>query len=81
MQEEWAPAADALRKALAKGSLADPSGAQLLLGFSLYNEKKYAEARSWFERAQQSASAREQAETWLERIDREIQSKSAATAG
>lgn len=81
MQEEWSQAADALRKALAKGQLADASSAQLLLGFSLYNEKKLTEARSWFERAQSSASAREQAQTWLERIDREVQSKSETTPG
>jgi tetratricopeptide (TPR) repeat protein len=81
MQEEWVDAADALRKALAKGNLSDPSSAQLLLGFALYNERKLAEARSWFERAQQSAAAREQAKTWLERIDREIQLKSESTPG
>jgi tetratricopeptide (TPR) repeat protein len=74
MQEEWSQAVDALRKAIGKGGLDDPSSVQLLLGFSLYNERKLAEARSWFERAQQSAAAREQAETWLERIDREIDS-------
>jgi len=81
MQEEWSQAADALRKAIAKGQLADASGAQLLLGFSLYNERKLTEARSWFERAQHSTTAREQAETWLERIDREIQTKTEATPG
>lgn len=76
-----AQAADALRKALAKGGLADASGAEMLLGFALYNERKLPEARSWFERAQQSASVREQAKSWLERIDREIQTETVAKAG
>lgn len=81
MQEEWSPAADALRKAIAKGQLTDASAAQLLLGFALYNEKKLPEARTWFARAQQSETAREQAETWLQRIDEEIANASASAAG
>jgi tetratricopeptide (TPR) repeat protein len=72
MQEEWSDAAGALRKALDKGGLADPANAQLLLGISYYNERELAEARNWFARAQQSVATREQAETWLEHIDREM---------
>lgn len=78
MQEEWQAAADALRKAFEKGGLDDPASVQLLLGFSLYNERKLSEARTWFSRAQQSAAARAQAETWLERIDRELHATEAA---
>jgi tetratricopeptide (TPR) repeat protein len=72
MQEEWEEAAAALREALAKGGLDDPGSAQLLLGVAYYNENKLNEARSWFARAHQSGETREQAETWLDQIDRDI---------
>jgi tetratricopeptide (TPR) repeat protein len=73
MQEEWSEAAGALRKALDKGGLADPSNAELLLGIAYYNEREFQEARAWFARAQDSDSLRAQAETWIEHIDREMQ--------
>jgi hypothetical protein len=72
MQEEWAEAARALRSGLAKGGLADPASAELLLGISHYNEHELSEARTWFARAQRSGATREQAQTWLEHIDREV---------
>jgi tetratricopeptide (TPR) repeat protein len=73
VQEEWTLAAEALRKALDKGGLDDPGNAQLLLGITYYSDHKLHEARSWFARAQQSGATREQARSWLEHIDREIQ--------
>ena len=72
MQEEWNEAVDALQKGLAKGGLGDPGTAQLLLGIAYYNEHNLREARSWFAHAQQSTATRQQAETWLEHIDREL---------
>jgi tetratricopeptide (TPR) repeat protein len=74
VQEEWELAATALRKALDKGGLA-PGSAELLLGITYYSDHKLHEARSWFARAQQSGATREQASTWLEHIDREIQAE------
>lgn len=75
MQEKWGPAATALKNALTKGGLADPANAALLLGISFYNEKQLAEARSWFARAQKSNATRDQAQTWLEHIDRELETR------
>jgi tetratricopeptide (TPR) repeat protein len=72
VQEEWELAAAALRKALDKGGLA-PGSAELLLGITYYSDHKLREARTWFARAQQSGETREQARTWLEHVDREIQ--------
>jgi tetratricopeptide (TPR) repeat protein len=71
-QEQWEDAATALRKALEKGGLDDPASAQLLLGITCYNEKKLQEARTWFARAQRSSPTRQEAETWLQHVDREI---------
>jgi tetratricopeptide (TPR) repeat protein len=82
LQEEWGEAAATLRKALAKGGLREPAQVQLLLGIAYYNERDLREARTWFAHAQQSGATREQAQTWLEHIDREIDAERAAgTAG
>ena len=83
MQEEWTEATMALRSAIAKGGLGDPASAELLLGISFYNEQKLQDARTWFARAQRSGATREQAQTWIEHIDRETETKrpQAASAG
>lgn len=75
MQDEWNQAAQALQSALQKGGLADPANAELLLGISYYNEKQLPKARDWFARAQKSSSTRQQAQTWLEHVDREIETR------
>jgi len=71
LQEEWRDAAAALRNALAKGGLGDPATAQLLLGIAYYHEQRFQDARISFAHAQESPVTREQAETWLEHIERE----------
>jgi tetratricopeptide (TPR) repeat protein len=72
LEEEWEEAVTALRKALAKGGLADPGTAQLMLGIAYYNERQLKEARTWFAQAQRSGATRGQAEIWLQHVDREI---------
>jgi tetratricopeptide (TPR) repeat protein len=72
LEEEWEDAAAVLRKALAKGGLSDPGTAQLMLGIACYNEHQLREARSWFAQAQRSGATREQAENWLQHVDREL---------
>jgi tetratricopeptide (TPR) repeat protein len=79
MQEEWSEAAASLRSALGKGGLADAANAELLLGISYYNEKQLPEARSWFARAQKSNAIRQQAQTWLQHVDRELETKRSQT--
>jgi tetratricopeptide (TPR) repeat protein len=78
MQEEWGEAADSLHKAFAKGGLDDPATGELLLGITYFNANELREARSWFARAQRSVATRHQAQTWLEHIDREIETRPAA---
>ncbi len=75
MQEEWTEASVALRSGLAKGGLADASNAELLLGISYFNENQLSEARSWFSRAHKSGATRQQAQTWLEHIDRTLETR------
>jgi hypothetical protein len=77
MQESWGQATEALQAALAKGGLADPANAELLLGISCYNERRLHEARSWFSRAQQSVAVRNQAATWIEHVDRALEQERA----
>jgi tetratricopeptide (TPR) repeat protein len=72
LDEEWEKAVAVLQKALAKGGLSEPGLAQLMLGIAYYNGHQLAEARSWFSRAQQSGATRQQAEIWLQYVDREM---------
>jgi Flp pilus assembly protein TadD len=71
-RENWSAAEEALRRGLEKGRLKDPGNAQLLLGIASYSQKKPKEARTWFERARAHGKSRNQAEGWLEHIDREL---------
>ena len=50
-REDWQGAQKALQEGLDKGKLRDTANAQLLMGISLYNEKKYDDAAKWFERS------------------------------
>ena len=63
LQEEWSDAAAVLRKALAKGGLADPGSVAAACSASpTTTSQKLQEARSWFARAQQSGATRQQAD-------------------
>jgi tetratricopeptide (TPR) repeat protein len=66
---DWAAAQSALERALAKGQLKDPADAHVLMGLSLLNQHKLAEARPWFERAQLSEKHRQTAKSYLQLID------------
>jgi tetratricopeptide (TPR) repeat protein len=83
-REDWAAASSALENALDKGKLKDTPYAQLLMGISLYNQKKPQEARSWFVRAQKSEQRRKTASQFIQRIDieaKEAKEASQATGG
>jgi tetratricopeptide (TPR) repeat protein len=73
-RQEWAGAADALQKALAKGGLKDTGNTQLLMGIALYSNKQPKEARNWFERAAQHDKQKTQAQAWIKHIDAEAAS-------
>jgi Tfp pilus assembly protein PilF len=80
-REDWTAAASALESALDKGKLKDTAYAQLLMGISLYNEKKPREARTWFERATKSTERRKTASQYIQRIDIEAKEAAQATGG
>lgn len=67
-RKDWPKAIDALKQGLAKGQLKNAPNAQLMLGVAHFNEKNYAEATTWFERAQQSEKYRQLATGYLEAI-------------
>jgi tetratricopeptide (TPR) repeat protein len=78
-QERWQEAVTTLQQALAKGGLDDPGTARLLLGIAYYNEHKLREARASFVLAQQSGGAREPARSWIEHLDREVETPRSTT--
>lgn len=70
MQENrWEAAEAALRRALAKGGLADRHNAELLLGIALYSQQRYEEAREAFEQASAGAAHRQLARGYLRMIE------------
>jgi Tfp pilus assembly protein PilF len=68
-QKKWAPAASALESALAKGRLAEPATAELLLGIARFELGDFAGARVALEKAAASDKTRADAREWLEEID------------
>jgi len=75
LDERWDEAISVLRKGLAKGGLNDPGTVELMLGIAYYNEQQLQEARSWFGQAQRSGGTRQQAEIWLQHVDKELEAR------
>jgi tetratricopeptide (TPR) repeat protein len=67
-REDWAAAIDAIQRGLDKGQLKDPGNAQLLMGIAYFSEKKYSDARAFFERAQRIEKHRQIATSYLQAI-------------
>ena len=70
--EDWRKARKALESAIDKGSLRDNGNAQLLLGISNYNEKRFLSARTAFLAAADEEKTSESAAKWLKYVDRAI---------
>ena len=70
-REDWGAARESLRHALQKGKLADPGGAQLLLGIASVKDEKWDQARTAFTAAAQYEKNRRSAEQWLVEIEAE----------
>jgi tetratricopeptide (TPR) repeat protein len=70
-REDWAAAAGALDKGLAKGDLRDTQHAQLLMGIALFNRERPQEARDWFVRAASSQRHSQTARAYLQLVDSE----------
>ena len=66
--ESWDAAAKAFKNAFDKGGLKDPGNANLMLGISLYNQKKTKEALDWFKRASTSQKYRKTANGYIQLI-------------
>ena len=73
-REKWQEAADALRQAIEKGGLEKLGDAQLLMGIVYYSQQRPESARTWFARARKHEATREEADTWLRHIGRELRS-------
>ena len=68
-RENWEEAARAFRNAIDKGGLRDAGNAHLMLGISLYNQKKHKEALEWFRRASNSAKHKKTANGFIQLIN------------
>ena len=77
-RQDWEAAKAALDRGIGKGKLNDAGGAQLLMGIAFFNEKKFADARPWFERAAKADKHRSIAETYLQIIDAQTAQSAAA---
>jgi tetratricopeptide (TPR) repeat protein len=73
-RQDWEAAKAALERGIDKGKLNDTGGAQLMMGIAFFNEKKLADARTWFERAAKAEKHRSIAETYLQIIDAQTES-------
>jgi tetratricopeptide (TPR) repeat protein len=71
-REDWAAAEAALGRALTKGGLSDSANAKLLLGITLFNEARLAEARERFLDAAQSPAHEEAARAYVDLIDNQL---------
>ena len=80
-REDWGNATEVLRLAFAKGNFKKPGKAEILMGLSLYKQKKVGDARSWFERARKQAASREEADAWLKHIEEESRSVTKTSEG
>jgi tetratricopeptide (TPR) repeat protein len=70
--ERWREAQEALEKAVAKGELKDPHRAQLLLGITHFNQKRYKSARVAFANAAKDENLNQSALQWMDHTDRQI---------
>jgi tetratricopeptide (TPR) repeat protein len=68
-REEWEAAVAALQDGIDKGGLKDEGQAHILMGIALFNQKKLADARTWFQRATRSEKHRDLASDYIKLID------------
>jgi tetratricopeptide (TPR) repeat protein len=68
-REDWSAMQAALDRGLNKGKLKDEANAQMLMGVALYNQKKFGEAKTWFQRSAQSEKHRQMSRGYLSLIE------------
>jgi len=75
-REEWTEAAEQFEKAIDRGGLDRPGSAHLLLGIAYYNASRTFKAKSTFIQAARFDKTKEQAEQWIDHIEKEESSTS-----
>lgn len=70
--EEWNQAASAVRTGLQAGGLSREDTANIMLGMALFNQDKFQDARTAFERASRDERSRRAAQQWISYVDSEI---------
>jgi tetratricopeptide (TPR) repeat protein len=65
-REDWQGMQTAIQKGIDKGQLKDTANAQLLMGISLYNQKKCNDAKSWLQKARSVEKTRSMATGYLQ---------------
>jgi tetratricopeptide (TPR) repeat protein len=68
-REDWNGAQAALDRGLSKGQLKDAANAQMLMGIALFSQKKFGEAKTWFQRSAQSEKHRQMSRGYLQLIE------------
>lgn len=68
-RENWTAMQAALQKGIDKGQLKDAPNAQLLMGISLYNQKKCGDAKTWLQKARGADKTRQMATGYLQLCD------------
>ena len=70
-REQWAPARNSLRMALAKGGLPDRGAAQFLLGIAAVSDSQWEEAKTAFEASAEYEDRKQSSLEWLAHIEQE----------
>lgn len=69
---KWNESSRALNKGLKKGGLKRPDTAHIMLGMSLFNQKKFTSARNAFQSASKYEKSKNVAQQWIAHISDEI---------
>ena len=70
--EDWDQAAASVRTGLQAGNVNRVDTANIMLGMALFNQDKFSEARTAFERASRDERSRRVAQQWISYVDSEI---------
>ncbi|MEM1410981.1 MAG: tetratricopeptide repeat protein [Pseudomonadota bacterium] len=70
--ENWDEAARAVRRGLQAGGVKREDTANVMLGMALFNQDKFDEARTAFQRASRDDRSRRAAQQWITYVDSEI---------
>ena len=69
---DWNKSGAAIKKGLSKGGLKRPDTAHIMLGMSLFNQKKFTSARASFQKASKYEKSKNVAKQWIAHITDEL---------